>query len=787
MQRARDNDPMDAGKLVAGEVVISDPALGMEIFAVRSGVFRAFPCYEKSGLGSPVKKILWRMALIERHFTLMEVRAAKVSPEQAVKPSVIMALPPGFTHGNEIARRRKNMITSRRSAVSGTRPGRGSITNLAEDTKMNRAKISAERWREIKPLLESALELKEDDRRAFLDEVCAGDQSLRRDMDSFIAAHEQAGDFLDKPAFEEAARMLASEGVVRKTLIPDGVSTKERSHKNTTLVEDRQNFTIAPGWILDGRYMIERELGQGGIGQVFLARNLKLPGGPHVVIKVLREQTLEREDRDWFEKKFRAEIEALSRINHPGVVNAFDAGHLPDGRAYFVMQYVPGRTLRSVMPPHGMNPKRAADLLRKIAQALDSAHEHGVIHRDLKPANIMLQTAGREEYIKIIDFGIATVLETTGAHMSKQTRAIGTLPYMAPEQLQGRPTAASDIFALGVLAFEMVTGQLPFNGDSTAQQIEMQRAGVEEKLCELRAGLPEAARVAILKAIAFEASTRYRAALEFSEAFDRALVEPDQPDPFQTTPISPALRLPAAPRQPAAPRRRWLPLTAVLIVALLAAAAVGTIAWLRLAPAKEGMGANPGPSPPALAERTLSYLLEAQKNTERYPGSEPFTPPVDIIFKAGDQVRLKVSSPQDCYLYVINEGPERANGLPDLVVMFPNDGGSAQVAANQSIQIPMPSRNPETDWFEFNEEVGVEKIWLIWSERSVAEMEAIKGLANPKDQGLVSDPSQISAVARYLEALMETKVEVEKDEASRRTKLKGKGEVLASVVRLQHR
>jgi serine/threonine protein kinase len=646
---------------------------------------------------------------------------------------------------------------------------------------MNRSKISPERWREIKQLLESALELKMDDRRAFLEKACAGDESLRREVDSFLVAHEQAGDFLDKPAFEEAARMLAGEGVVRKALIVDGVSTKERSHKGAILSDDRQNFTIAPGKTLDGRYMIERELGQGGIGQVFLARNLKLPGSPQVVIKVLREQTLEREDREWFEKKFRAEIEALSRINHPGVVNAFDAGHLPDGRAYFVMQYVPGRTLRSVMPPQGMNPKRAAGLLRKIAHALNAAQEQGVIHRDLKPANIMLQTAGREEYIKIIDFGIATVLETTSEQTPIQTRVIGTLPYMAPEQLQGRPTAASDIFALGVIAFEMITGQLPFNADSTSQQIEMQRAGVEEKLRELRAGLPQAARAAILKAIAFEPSTRYRVALEFSDAFDRALAGPDRPDPFHTTPISPPHR------QPESPRRRWLPLLAVLIVALVVASAAGTVIWMRLAPAKEGTGANPGPNRQADAERSLSYSLEAQKNPERNPGSEPFSPPVDNVFNAGDQVRLKVSSPHGGYLYAINEGPERANGLPDFVVMFPNLGGSAQVAANQPIHIPTPSGNPETDWFEFNEEAGVEKIWLIWSERSVGEMEAIKGLANPKDQGLVSDPSQIRRVAQYLKELATIEAEVERNETGQRMKLKGKGEVLAGVVRLEHR
>src|SRR5262245_31402874 len=149
--------------------------------------------------------------------------------------------------------------------------------------------------------------------------------------------------------------------------------------------------------------------------------------------------------------------------------------------------------------------------------------------------------------------------------------------------------------------------------------------------------------------------------------------------------------------------------------------------------------------------------------------------------------RLNVSSPQAGYLYVINEGPELTGGPPEFVVMFPNAGGSAQVEANQTIQIPAPTGNPETDWFVFNEEVGVEKIWLIWSERSVAEMEEIKRWANPKDKGLVGDSSQIKRVAQYLKAIAAAEVEVERDEASQRTRLKGKGEVLAGVVRLEHR
>jgi len=662
--------------------------------------------------------------------------------------------------------------------------------------RMSPAKMSSERWREIKPLLESALELDAGDRRAFLDETCAGDESLRREVESLIAAHEQAGDFMEKPAFEEAARMLAEERVAQETAHIYETSTEERPHNAATLIDDRKNISPAPGEILDGRYLIERELEPGGVGQVFLARNLKLPGGAQVVVKVLREQILECEDRLWFEKKFRAEILALSRINHPGVVSALDAGQLPDGRAYFVMQYVPGRTLQSVMTTRGMNPKLVADLLRKIAQALDAAHEQGVIHRDLKPANIMLQTsgletAGHEEYIKIIDFGIATVLETSPAPASKDTRIVGTLPYMAPEQFHGLPSAASDIFALGVIAFEMVTGQLPFKADTITQQIELQRAGVEEKLRHLRAGLPEAARAAIKKAMAFETSNRYRAAREFSKAFDQALAEPERSNPFQTTPDPPAIgqfeAIHDAKRRP-----RW-PLLIVALIALLAAVAVGTIAWRRLATAPEGKPIATKANPPAGAERSLSYSLEARRNPKRHPDGKPFIPTIDTVFKAGDEVRLRVNSPQASYLYAVNEAPERANKLPIFTLMFPINGDSAQVAANETIQILAPGGDPE-GWFEFvdkkagaENETGVEKIWLIWSERGVAEMESIKYLANRRDMGLVSDPEQIRRLDSYLRALAQTAVEVEKDEKSGMTKFKGRGEVLAGVVKLEHR
>ena len=209
-----------------------------------------------------------------------------------------------------------------------------------------------------------------------------------------------------------------------------------------------------------------------------------------------------------------------------------------------------------------------------------------------------------------------------------------------------------------------------------------------------------------------------------------------QPPAFRTPQAAPAIRQPTA-RAP----------LIVVLIALLAAGAVGTIAWLRmgpidwsrLSPWSDRTSPTPYANPPAAPERGLSYSLLALRNPKRNPGGHPFSTHGAIIFKEGDQVRVNVSSAQTGYLYAINEGPDLAGGPPEFVVMYPNAGGSAQVEADQTIQIPAPSGNPETDWFVFNEEAGVEKIWLIWSEHSVAEMEEIKRWANPKDKGLVGE------------------------------------------------
>jgi serine/threonine protein kinase len=290
------------------------------------------------------------------------------------------------------------------------------------------------------------------------------------------------------------------------------------------------------GAVLKDRYEIDRELGRGGMSVVYLARDRQLLS-KLVVVKVLQE---EMSADAWGRKKFLQEMEALARIDHPGVVGALDTGETPDGKRFLVMQYVEGVTLRKALQPAGMSFPRVTALIRQIAGALAAAHDKGVWHRDLKPENIMLQTLGDgEEHVKLIDFGIAGI--TDSAFGGEKTRnAVGTLTYMAPEQSQGKGTAASDIYALGVVTYEMVTGQIPFAADSILHVVSAKYANVKPPR-ELRADLPDAAAQSILKAMSFAAEDRHARVRDFSEELTQALTAapaeapPPRPRPAQET------------------------------------------------------------------------------------------------------------------------------------------------------------------------------------------------------------------------------------------------------------
>ena len=247
--------------------------------------------------------------------------------------------------------------------------------------------------------------------------------------------------------------------------------------------------------VLDGRYRLESVLGRGGVGTVYRARDLRLDRA--VAVKVLRGELLADAGA---RERFRRESDILARLRHPGLVAGSDSGSLPDGGAYLVMELIPGEDLRHVLEREGrLDLPAALPILTTVCAAVEAAHRQGVIHGDLKPENIILPDDGT--CARVLDFGVMPVL-ADGAHGSALARGgpsaakrgfFGTPAYMSPEQLGGQPPdARTDVFALGVLTCEMLTGKLPFGGGPAAEVILAQAHGVPAVLQELQPPLARA-------------------------------------------------------------------------------------------------------------------------------------------------------------------------------------------------------------------------------------------------------------------------------------------------------
>jgi tRNA A-37 threonylcarbamoyl transferase component Bud32 len=345
--------------------------------------------------------------------------------------------------------------------------------------------MSPTEWNRVSDLFASAADLDTAQRSRLLERE---DEPVRSEVERLLKEHQSSG-LLDRPVIT-------------------GAEASEAEEKHWC------------GKILNARYRIARFLARGGAGAVYVAYDEQLAGRA-VVVKFL--QSSARQDQ-WLKSNFRKEMEALARIDHHGVVGILDAGETADGLPFLVIEYIDGATLRSEIQKGLMEGTRVAQLIRQIGRAVSAAHDKGVLHRDLKPENIMLEHAGTpSETVRLIDFGIASVDRPDQETLTHTTRFAGTTPYMAPEQLAGRPRRSSDIYAMGVLAYEMLTGRRPFVAGSPVELYEQQRAGVKSELRRMRPEIPAPAMRTILRQLSFKPEDRSGSALEAGEQIAAAL------------------------------------------------------------------------------------------------------------------------------------------------------------------------------------------------------------------------------------------------------------------------
>jgi eukaryotic-like serine/threonine-protein kinase len=349
---------------------------------------------------------------------------------------------------------------------------------------------SSERWAAIAPVLDAALDLSPDRRPAFLSERCAADPGLRGDVERLLAAAEAVGTFLT-----ESASVFASPLVARVA---------------------RQEL-LAPGDRV-GAYRIERDVGRGGMATVYLAHDTR--HDRVVALKVLDGELSSTLGAD----RFVRETAIAARLNHPHILPLFDSGVVETGAGsalYYAMPYVDGRSLRERLREEPRLPIEAAVAIAcQVAEALDHAHQHGVIHRDIKPENVLL--AGDHAFVA--DFGIALALDAAGdERLTRTGLSVGTPAYMSPEQATtGRIDGRSDLYSLGCMVYEMLAGQPPFSGSTPRAVLTRHAVLAVPPLRAFRPAVPRALERVIVRSLAKRPDDRFSDGGAFAEALSAA-------------------------------------------------------------------------------------------------------------------------------------------------------------------------------------------------------------------------------------------------------------------------
>ncbi len=388
--------------------------------------------------------------------------------------------------------------------------------------------MTPERWEQVRAIFDAAIELPDGEIEPYVKQACGEDKELYREVMRLIGHHRETG-MLDSPLFR-----------------PPPPPASPVFHE---------------GLLVAGRYRILRHISRGGMGEVYEARDLELE--ITVALKTLLPEIAED---GVMIARFKKEIALGREISHPNVCKVYDLGRheAPDARPviFFTMEFLEGETLATRLKEYGaMNEADALPLLRQMAAGLDAAHGAGVIHRDFKPSNVMLAPSGSGLRTVITDFGLARRQAGSDSPTSTLSKHIaGTLDYMSRELLTGgAPSFASDIYALGMTAYKMVTGTLPFAAHTPMEAAALRVQRAVPSPCALRPSLDRNWERAILRALDAKPANRFASAGDFVAALEGEART-------RTIPIPPITRLTAA-------------IAAILVIATLASA-LGWRAWV---------------------------------------------------------------------------------------------------------------------------------------------------------------------------------------------------------------
>lgn len=365
--------------------------------------------------------------------------------------------------------------------------------------------MTPERWNKIKDLFSSAQECPEAERDTFLLEACGGDEDLRREVENLLAASRD-DEFMANSAVEAIARVF--EGDVTAAM---EVSRRPEAGPR-----------LEAGNLINQRYEIIRLLGRGGMGEVYLAADTRI--NRKIALKVLHTDLVSSKESL---RRFAQEAQAVSALNHPHIMTIHEFDTADDGSLFIVAEYIDGQTLNNQIRG-GLPLDKAFDIAIQVSSALAAAHEAGITHRDIKPENLMVR---RDGYVKVLDFGLAKLTHpdddvssstssgsedpTKGLHKTRPGAVMGTAAYMSPEQARGlHVDERTDIWSLGVVIFEMLTGKRPFEGETSADTIVSVLLREPPSVSTFVQNLPPEVDWIVSKALSKNVEARYQTANE---------------------------------------------------------------------------------------------------------------------------------------------------------------------------------------------------------------------------------------------------------------------------------